>query len=107
MGLALASVSRPGPVAACGYALAPGQEVDLAMSHALYSYRWGVQVDGFAGHSGSVVLSMDGHELPMRIHAGLNSPQAVLVSTVSHVRLRSTSRRGTICITDVRVGAIE
>lgn len=104
--LAVASQSRPGPVTDCGYALGPGQVLRVPMSQALYRYTWGVQLDGFSGQAGSVVVEVDGHRLPFRIRRGLNSPQAVVVSQVSDVVLRSTSARGVVCVTDVRVGAI-
>lgn len=99
-------VSTVGPQPDCGYVLAAGQEAEVEIAPALFSYEWGVQVDMFSGTGGEVVVVVDGVSQAFEIPDGMSSTQLVHAGTVDTVTITMPDADDTGCVTEVHAGEL-
>jgi hypothetical protein len=87
--------ARPGPVAACGYAVtAAGTDVRLAAGRPV------VRIGYYAATGGSGTVRVGGRPVPVRFAGGVHELY-VVAGSARDVRITSG---GTVCVTDVVAG---
>lgn len=100
-----ASSSAPGPDEGCGYALEPGESVDLAMSTELYDWVWVVQVNGFVGGGATIRVVIGATSTTMEMRDGLSQQQFAYTGAVPEtVRVDVLEGKAAFCLTDLFVG---
>lgn len=95
-----------GPVPGCGYAVGPGQSIDLDLDADLYSWNWGVEASFVAGGSADLVLHVDGDDIAMQVAPGVSTLVAPVNSSVTDVRLTSSESSDTVCLVGLAFGAV-
>jgi hypothetical protein len=95
-----------GPVADCGYAIGPGESIDLGLDTELISWNWGVEASFVAGDEAQVVLQVDGNRIPMEVSAGVSTVVAPVNSAVTEVTLTSSDASATVCLVGLAFGSV-
>jgi hypothetical protein len=93
-----------GPVAGCGYAIAPGRRVQLPLDADLISWNWGVEASFVAGGDASLVLEVDGTDIPMEVSAGVSTVVAPVNSAVTEVSMTAADDAATVCLVGLAFG---
>jgi hypothetical protein len=95
-----------GPVADCGYAIGPGDTIDLPLDADLYSWNWGVEASFVAGGEASLVLKVDGTDIPMNVSPGVSTLLAPVNSAVTRTTVTSSVDSATVCLVGLAFGAV-
>ena len=95
-----------GPVPDCGYAIGPGEVLDLPLDTELYAWNWGVEASFVAGDAASLVLEVDGTDIPLQVAPGVSTVLAPVNSSVSEVRVTSSRSSGTVCLVGLAFGSV-
>jgi hypothetical protein len=99
--------AQPGPVDGCGYAIGAGDEVVVPMTGSLYFWSWAIQVNGFSAEGIDLVMDLGDHEVSVELPPGLQSRKIQVEGEVPRrIRLRSASRDGTACISELFAGSV-
>lgn len=96
--------TEQGPVADCGYVVDPGQRIGLPLDAELIGWNWGVEASFVAGDDASLVLDVDGTEIPMEVAAGVSTVLAPVNSPVTHVLVSSSADSATVCLVGLAFG---
>lgn len=95
-----------GPVEGCGHAIGPGQTVELELDAELVSWNWGVEASFVAGEAASVVLEVDGRDIPMEVSPGVSTISAPVNSTVTQASVTSADSSATVCLVGLAFGPV-
>jgi hypothetical protein len=98
--------TEQGPVADCGYAIGPGQSIDLPLDGELYSWNWGMEASFVAGDEASLVLAVDGTPITMDVSPGVSTVVAPVNSAVTEVTLTSADTSATVCLVGLAFGPV-
>lgn len=98
--------TQQGPVADCGYAIGPGQRIDLPLDGELVAWNWGLEASFVAGDAASLVLEVDGNDIPMEVSPGVSTVFAPVNSAVTRATLTASADSATVCLVGLAFGPV-
>jgi hypothetical protein len=101
-----ASVAMPGPAGDCGYIVNGEQWTFVPMAQELHAWNWGIQISYMSTWPTVMEIRALDQSLIVSGPSGLRSVQAVLVSKVDVIALRTTNGTA-VCVPSILVGLLE
>ena len=80
------------------------ESIDLPLDAELVSWNWGVEASFVAGDEASLVLKVDGTEIPMEVSPGVSTVMAPVNSAITQVTLTSADSSATVCLVGLAFG---
>lgn len=95
----------PGPVPQCGYFVAPGRPVPLALDGPLLPADWTAEINYLANNDGSATLSLaEGPDVKVPVRPGLNRVYVRLPGAGDAIRVRADTAALALCIAAGPIG---
>lgn len=104
-----AAVSQPGPLQGCGYVVKPGESAFVPMNRGLFAWNWGMTVRYVTvpgSTAGSLRVATDAETTTLPLQDGPGTVQAVVVDSVSALRLTTVGSSAPVCVDVVSIGLV-
>ncbi|MEU4315829.1 hypothetical protein [Nocardia sp. NPDC024068] len=96
---------EPGPDPGCGYRIAGGAPVRLALDGPMIAHEWTAQLNYFADRDGEIAVGFDsGHKAAVPLRAGLNTVYVRIAGSGSALLVQSRTPGLQVCIGTGPVG---
>lgn len=95
-----------GPIKDCGYLVKPTERTFVPVSHRLFPWFWGVQIEYYSQRGGVMTVKTDTKAVNVPIPAELSQIQLTLTDSISAVGLNMMAGSGDVCVTKIVAGSL-